>query len=355
MKTVKTFILSALMGMSATALADGIRIEPFTLTYGTPLDVAILLDNNDNYGGLQFDLYLPQGVKVLEDEYGPYYEITSRLQYKNGRTTENFTHSVDRLANGAYRFLIFNSAGQNIAGMSGEAIMTVRLEATDQLTTGENVITVKEQVLSTVGATRYPISDATFKCTLALRTTIRPLGYATFSWPRRVDFRGAEGLTAWIVTEVGDGSVKMEQVEKVEEGTAVVLQGAEGTYELNTFPDDGICDDTEGNKLTGTANGPYTVEGDGVFVLSNKTDGIAGFYPAATGLEIAQYKAYLNKSDAPLGVRFFAFDGTASGISTANAEVADDYCYDLMGRRVGSQGTLRKGLYIRNRKVITVK
>ena len=352
-KHIRQWAMAILLCMAGSAWADSFTIEQFTIAANEEKQVSLYLDGTRNYIAFQLDMYLPAGVSIATNSRGKLIaSVNMDMQEEAGdhSVTTNKLSDVE----GHYRFIVDSSENYAFSKKAGN-VLDITLKASDMVTTGAQEIRLTEQVLNDEDRNEITFEDTALPFTTALRTTIRPLGYATFSWPRRVDFRGAEGLTAWIVTEVGDGSVKMEQVEKVEEGTAVVLQGAEGTYELSTFPDDGICDDTEGNKLTGTANAPYTVEGDGVFVLSNKTDGIAGFYPAVTGLEIAQYKAYLNKSDVSLGVRFFAFDGTASGISTANAEVADDSCYDLMGRRVGSQRSLRKGLYIRNRKVITVK
>ncbi len=343
-KKMMAIILFALT--AAGVQADGIRIEPFTLAANEEKDVEILFDNDKDYGGLQFDLYLPDGVSIFEDEDGLYYENTERLQYKNGRKTVDFNMDVELQNDGSYRFLIYNTAGQNIAGESGEAILTVRLTASDQVLSSTQRIRVKQQVLSTVDAEETQVADTSFPFSLTVKAKIGPLGYATFSWPVPLDFTGLD-LQAFIATERNNGSIHLEPVEKVPAGTGLLLKGTEGTYTLQTTYEDG--DDVSGNLLTGTAYGEETVNSSDVFVLASKEDGKLGFYRAANGLTVYQYKAYLKISSE---ARAFFFEDMITGIAETGTAKTNAPIYTIEGLRAKTPS--RPGIYIKGGKKMVV-
>lgn len=345
MKSTRFIVLALFVLTTVCVQADGIRIEPFTLAANEEMDIEILLDNNTDYGGLQFDLYLPDGVSIVEDEYGFYYENTERLKYKKGRNTVDFNMTVELQTDGGYRFLIYNSDGQNISGLSGEAILTVRLTANDHVRSSTQQIRVKQQVLSTVDAEETTVPDSSFPFSLTVRAKVGTLGYATFSWPVALDFTGLS-VTAFIATERSNGSLHLEPVEKVPAGTGLILKGEQGTYTLQTTYEEG--EDVSSNLLLGTADGDMTVQSDDVYVLANKNEGL-GFYRAANGLLIYQYKAYLQSAS---GVRAMFFDETPTGISAVSEET-ESPIYTLEGLRVKTP--TRTGLYIKGGKVVVVK
>ena len=345
----KGVIATILLTLTAVgAQADGIRIEPFTLAANEEKDIEILFDNNNDYGGLQFDLYLPDGVSIVEDEDGLYYESTERLQYKSGRKTVDFNMNVERQADGGYRFLIYNSDGQNISGDSGEAILMVRLTANDQVRSSTQQIRVKQQVLSTVDAEETVVADTSFPISLTVWTTVGALGYATFSWPVDLDFTGLD-IQAFVATERNTGSIHLEPVEKVPAGTGLLLKGPQGTYTLQTTYEE--CEDVSGNLFTATAYESATVTSDDVFVLANKSDGL-GFYRAADGLVINQYKAYL-KNTSGARVIFFDQDSPTMVEQLDNpAAEASAPLYTLEGMRVSQP--VREGVYIKGGKKMVV-
>ena len=112
-----------------------------------------------------------------------------------------------------------------------------------------------------------------------------------------------------------------------------------------------MTDDVSLNLLTGTAEGIFTVPGDNVYVLSNKKDGIVGFYQAAQGLEIKQYRAFL-RSDSNAKALFFDI---TDGIWNVETQNMDNSTYDLMGRKVNDLPSLHKGVYIINGKKVVIK
>lgn len=344
----KRILATALIALTTAvgAMGEGIRINPFTLAANEEKEIEILFDNSTDYGGVQFDMYLPDGVSIVEDEDGLYYYNTERLQYKSGRKTVDFTMQVALMDGSFYRFLIYNTEMQNIAGESGDPILVVKLKASDKVRSSTQQIRVQGQVLSTVDAEETQIRATAFPISLAVRTTIGSLGYATFSWPVALDFTGLD-VEAYIATERLSGGLHLEQVEKVPAGTGIILKGEQGTYTLQTSYEEG--DDVSANLLQGTAEASMTVQTNDVFVLANKEDGL-GFYRAANGLEIYQYKAYLQSTSA---ARVLLFDDAQpTGIASVPVSADQEAVYTLEGLRVQSP---RTGLYIKGGKVMVLK
>ena len=179
--------------------------------------------------------------------------------------------------------------------------------------------------------------------------TMTNLGYATFSYPRDLDFTNS-GVKAFIVTEVTN-VLKLQEVTTVPAGTGVVLKGDAGTYHPEVISQ--ATDDVTANLLTGTATATYTVQGNNTYVLSRYSDGKPGFRLAADGLEIAQHKAYLTLTDGQAR----AFFGFADNTTTAISEIADSQSvygntYDLSGRRIQKPS---RGFYVKNGKKVIVK
>ena len=343
----KRILATALIALTTMvgAMGEGIRIKPFTLAANEEKEIEILFDNSTDYGGLQFDLYLPEGVSIVEDEDGLYYYNTDRLKYKSGRKTVDFTMQVALMDGGFYRFLIYNTEMQNIAGESGEPILTVKLKASDRVRSSTQQIRVQGQVLSTVDAEETQIRATAFPVSLTVRATIGELGYATFSWPVDLDFTGLD-LGAYIATECSNGGVSLKPVWKVPAGTGLLLKGAKGTYTLQTTYEE--CDEVYENLLTGTAYAEVTANSGNVFVLANKTEGL-GFYRAADGLTIYQYKAYLESSSE---ARAFFLDDMTTGIDGVEAASSGMPVYTIEGQQVKQFS--RAGIYIKGGKKIIV-
>lgn len=327
--------------------AEELTVSEFTISAGETKDIAINLTNSENWGGFQFDISFPDGISILEDEYGLYYEVTDRLKYKNGRNTYEMEVNSKQLTNGSYRFTVANSAKANISGSEG-AVMYLRITASDAITTGASQVTLRGVVLSDVSGNAYYLEESTYDCNLQLSVNVSSLGYATFSWPKAVDFSGQE-VQAFIATERTTGVLYLEPVTKVEADTGLLLKGSEGTYHPQTTTE--TTDDVTANLLQGTAYGTWTVTGTDVFVLSNLTNGRAGFYKTAEGLVIPQYRAYLKSQTE---AREFIFDDETTDIIMI-METPESYnnLYTVSGQRIDTPK--RQGIYINGRKKIIVK
>jgi hypothetical protein len=195
--------------------------------------------------------------------------------------------------------------------------------------------------------TKHKIDDATYNCNITLSTQITTLGYASFSWPKALDFSNS-GLTAYMVTSCDGNTLHLEPVTKVPANTGLILKGTANTYQLETT--DGDTDDVTSNLLSSNTDDVYTVVSDDIYVLSNLDDGQPGFYKANNGIHVAKYKSYLQYSFSGAR-RYFSIEEQATGI-TPVSYTANDALYDLQGRRVSKP---TQGVYIRNGKKIVIK
>lgn len=184
----------------------------------------------------------------------------------------------------------------------------------------------------------------------SLPVTITSAGYATFYCPVAVTLP-TEGLKAYYVSSVEDGSAKMTEIVDgvIPANTGVILQGNAAEYLLTI----GGSADKVDNKLSGTVASEYVTTES--YVLSKQND-VVGFYKAAmnkqgnTAFLNNGFKAYLPiVSEA----RFFVFDfgGNETGIDELEGENGNvkTEIYDLAGRRVQNA---QKGVFVVNGKVV---
>lgn len=169
--------------------------------------------------------------------------------------------------------------------------------------------------------------------------------YITFCSEYALDFAG---VTAYVVSEVNEESVKLEEIKVAPANTPVILNAGAGEYRLGTI--ETSIDDIEMNYLK-VSDGTVTGEGS-VYALAKK-DGVVGFYVVDENVVIPKGKCYLDarQSAAPrLGFNFGEADAIG-GISVDAAKGTGIY-YNLSGQRVMKPS---KGIYILNNKKVLVK
>ena len=123
LRSKAVLLMLLFMGNVATALA-GTRLfmEDFSITAGEVRQVAVNLTNDVDVIGMNFDVYLPQGLEFVEDSYA-----------KNpDRTGRAFSLACVKQQTGAYRFLLVNTNFANISGNEG-AIVYFKVKATGML------------------------------------------------------------------------------------------------------------------------------------------------------------------------------------------------------------------------------
>ena len=181
---------------------------------------------------------------------------------------------------------------------------------------------------------------------IPLEVTITDAEWATYVAEDDVTF--PDGVTAYVPTTISTTSVGLTQVSQAMKGEAVIVNGAEGTYQL-AYAEEAISEKNAGNQFE-ISDG--TVSDGSQYVLSNKNQGIVGFYKVKSGVTIPTGKPYLVIENAAKD--FVPFGGNeATGIETIdNGQLTIGEAYDLQGRKVQK---LSKGIFIQNGRKVVVK
>lgn len=122
-------------------------IEPFTVEPGQEVEVNINLSNPDNeVGGMQFDLYIPDGLKpvVYEDEDPNDY---TQIEINNSARGKGFFYTSSRQKNGCYRFAGNDFSNKSYRDSDG-AIFSIRLKADENFPAGVVTATMNHMELA---------------------------------------------------------------------------------------------------------------------------------------------------------------------------------------------------------------
>lgn len=348
-------LLFGLFLICSTAIAadNSIVIEDFTIAAGEEKDVDVIMNNDVTFTAFQFEVELPEGVSVKYDEDEEAYCVG-----RTGRLLNAHNIVSQYQSSGTFKVMVYHNSNKNLKGNSGDPILTLTLVASDQVATGTYNMEISNIEMtaydtSTQTATKYKPENTNFDCTLQVKTRVTTLGYASFSWPKAIDF-SESGLTAFIAKNCTGSSLKLVPVTKVPANTGLILKGIAGSdniYQLQTTEEE--TDDVSENILSSNTDGIYTVASDDIYVLSNLNDGQPGFYRAEQGIHVGQYKSYLQYSSSQsIELYFDEEETTGISIISNSQPTADDMYYDLQGRRVSHPTT---GVYILNGKKIIVK
>ena len=233
-------------------------------------------------------------------------------------------------------------------GATTEELFSIKVKATDKAHTGENILIVSSNVNEASTDTSVDLPDAEVSVDYRVEAVIGESGYATFSWPVAVDFSGFAGK-ARIATADGlkNGFVSRTAIEKVPANTGIILEGEAGSYLLPTTKE--TTDAATDNILVSTAGGAVTVGASDKFFALAKHDKGVGFYRCDKGVEIPQYRAYINSAAA---ADAFLFEET-TGINNVEATAENADVYTISGVKV--EKAAQKGIYIVNGKKVVVK
>lgn len=191
-------------------------------------------------------------------------------------------------------------------------------------------------------------NDLTLSIELPEAIKLAADGYSTYCSENRLDISKTTGVTAYIVNNVTETTVELQEVSVIPAETGFILKGT-GNALYDLYKTEGVADDVSGNQLHGTLtelSAPANT-----FALSTK-NGVTGFYPVSTGLMIPAHKAYLTATGSM--ARSLSIDGEVTGIlnvdSYVNAIPAE--YYSIHGVKVVRP---TKGIYIRNGKKVVIK
>ena len=193
-------------------------------------------------------------------------------------------------------------------------------------------------------------NDLTLSIELPEAIKLAADGYSTYCSVNRLDISRTTGVTAYIVNNVTETTVELQEVSVIPAETGFILKGT-GSAWYDLYKTEGVADDVSGNQLNGTLTA--TTAPANTFALSTKK-GVTGFYPVSTGLTIPAHKAYLVVSGSAQARALTFGDGETTGIMSIenqNDSFEGDF-YNLSGQRVYAP---TKGLYIVNGKKVVVK
>ena len=118
----------------------------------------VQLRNVSSITGLQFELQLPEGVAVAEDNVG-------KLMVSLSERATDHSISASKLSNGNYQFVVFSGTSSALVGNEG-AIAYITLNVDESMVVGEYAIGIKEVELTKTDGTSLHHKDLTSKLTL---------------------------------------------------------------------------------------------------------------------------------------------------------------------------------------------
>ena len=171
-------------------------------------------------------------------------------------------------------------------------------------------------------------------------------GYSTYCSENKLDISRTTGVTAYIVNNVTETTVELQEVSVIPAETGFILKGT-GSAWYDLYKTESAADDVSSNQLLGTLTA--TAAPSNTFALSTKK-GVTGFYSVNTGLMIPAHKAYLTLSWSMS--RSLTIDGEKTGIMINRDEGAPVEFYNLQGVKMQRP---TKGIYIINGKKVVIK
>lgn len=175
-------------------------------------------------------------------------------------------------------------------------------------------------------------------------------GYSTYCSENRLDISKTTGVTAYIVNNVTETTVELQEVGVIPAETGFILKGT-GNAWYDLYKTEGVADDVSENQLHGTLTA--TLAPLNTFALSTK-EGVTGFYPVNTGLTIPAHKAYLTVTGNNNLARALVIEGETTGIMNADSHV-DVIPSEYYSIHVIKVARPTKGIYISNGKKVVIK
>lgn len=406
----KTIILFFALISSISAIAeDVLQVTPFQTTSGIienewdeDLTFTVQMNNTNTYTALQFDIFLPEGMTLIDEE--PMELLSNRFPgtTKKGVFYPSHTYACTDKGNGHYLITLYHEDFEPIKGNSGDLMIFYYLTSEDMKpgiypirisgtvlsidshndvkpATSVSYVTIGEPAINTVydlgGTESEPLLVPSFvqtalnaennvvvngSCQNLVLTdggdfyapkaftavsanydlaVSSSLGYKTLVLP--FDWSVPVSHNAYEVTGVNNGELEMSQVYAVSANTPVIVEKG-GTAQINAT---NVTIAASGEALTcGELIGTYEKMNapTGSYVLQNQGGEVA-FYLVGEEVhpEVGAFRAYLKGSNG--GARRFALrPGVATGINNVNADSSNEY-YNLAGQRVEK---LQRGISI---------
>lgn len=191
--------LALLAAISSARAEDILQVEPFEAVPGSTTEdgryFVVRLDDTQDYWGVQFDLYLPEGME-LDDEGGfsPFELSTERFPHSSRGGQITFKHGVDytQFESRWYRILISpNDVESFITGREGE-LLKIYYTTSDDLQPGIHPILVRGALFVVTGVYGVEPPNSASYCTV---------GPSPLKTARHIDLSGLTGLLPSYVVE----------------------------------------------------------------------------------------------------------------------------------------------------------
>ncbi len=191
-------------------------------------------------------------------------------------------------------------------------------------------------------------NDLTLSIELPEAIKVAADGYSTYCSENRLALSRTTGVTAYIVNNVTETTVVLQEVSVIPAETGFILKGT-GNAWYDLYKTENATDNVSANQLHGTLTA--TAAPANTYALSTKK-GVTGFYPVNTGLMIPAHKAYLTMSGGL--AKALAFDNETTGIIdvSSNADALPTEFYSVQGVKVTRP---TKGIFISNGKKVIIK
>ena len=338
----------------------------------TQIVISINSRTTNSYIGGQLDLVLPKGITVpvnantgayrmfkmgdIADRQITYYDPDEEDYVTTTIAPFNVTPNIpmdddkqiirDEEGNSIFRVLIYQMEQLNDGDFfrfpdKSQDILRIVLQAEEGYRSDVCPIRIKDAKLNVSSSDKHLIPTSSF-----ISYAIGDSGFGTLSLNEPLDFTEA-GVSAYAVSDLAEKFATLTEVKKVEAGTPIVIKGDAGIYVLPVLEGDAEAIST--NLLKGTPTSETVTADVHTFALATKDAG-TGFYRVKAGVEIPQYKAYLE--EAATANEFFLFED-ATGINTMEKAAAESDVYTITGVKVNN--TAQKGIYIQNGKKVVVK
>ena len=292
--------------------ADDLSVGAIRIAPNSNKQISIQLNNQSaNYTAFQFDMILPDGVKVAGD-----------ASLNAGRKADHQLYAAD-LGNNRYRFLAYSMTNSVFSGTSG-VLMNLTLTAGDVNGSTTKTCDICSQVFVEPDGSQYTMDDQSVSIEIASgesqTITISSAKQVPYCSDKNLDFTDKPDLKAYVATgyDKTKGTIWLTRVKQVPANTGFLLLGDPGDYEIPVVA--GVSDVYYKNMFKGTISGTtiYTTDGDYTnYYLSNGTSGV-GFYKVtkSEGQSIGANRCYL---PIPTDIPANGSEGDAEVIKVSSA------------------------------------
>ena len=198
---------------------------------GKKLVLPINMKNKAGITAFQFDLYLPEGMTIAEEDGEPMIELDA------ARKTSSHTVSSSQLANGATRIVAYSSGNKLFTNNDG-TVLNVTINIPSNIELKDYTLTMKEITLADATENEYYTDIQTSKITVAnimgdanmdekvnISDVVAVVNYILERNPAKFDFAAADVS--------GDGNIRMGDVVGI---VNIILGKTSTEYTRNAKP-----------------------------------------------------------------------------------------------------------------------